>query len=101
MPDQSEQKPAEQEEFDVESVVREEEDDHDLLTYNESSARIAEEIKAVTAELETATGSRREALALRLQQMRDAAGRNTRWSAQDVNNSAFLGYRGPGSSLEE
>jgi len=87
--------------FDVDSVVREEEEDHDLLTYNESSARLAEEIKTVRDALEKATGADRARLERRLRQLDEAAGRNTHWSAVDTNASSFLAYRGPGTSLED
>ena len=86
--------------FDVDSVVREEEEDHDLLTYNESSARLAEEIKTVKGAMENATDDERATLEHRLRQLDEAARRNTHWSAADTNASSFLGYRGPGTSLE-
>jgi len=87
--------------FDVDSVVREEEEDHDLLTYNESSARLAVAIGTAKDALETASGEERTMLERRLQQLAEAAGRNTHWSATDTNASSFLAYRGPGSSLED
>jgi len=86
--------------FDLDSVVREEEEDHDLLTYNESSARLAEEIKFVQDALENASGDERATFEHRLRQLTEAAGRNTHWSASDTNASSFLAYRGPGTSLE-
>lgn len=85
---------------DVDSVVREEEEDHDLLTYNESGARIAEEIKGVRAALESAPEEQRAALELRLRQLGEAAERNTHWAASDTNAASFLAYKGPGSSLQ-
>lgn len=86
---------------DLDSVVREEEEDHDLLTYNESGARIAEEIKTVRAALESASDDQRAALELRLRQLNEAAERNTHWSASDANAASFLAYKGPGSSLPD
>jgi hypothetical protein len=83
---------------DLDNVIRVEEEDHDLLTYNESSARLADEIKAVKTSLENAAGDQRAALELRLRQLVEAAGRNTQWSASDKNASSFLAYRGPGTS---
>src|SRR5829696_9946387 len=58
----------EQPSFDVDSVVREEEEDHDLLTYNESSARLAVAIGTAKDALETASGEERTMLERRLQQ---------------------------------
>ena len=86
--------------FDLDGAVRVEEEDHDLLTYNESGARLAEEIKAVKTALENAAADQRADLELRLRQLGEAAGRNTHWSASDKNASSFLAYRGPGTSLE-
>ncbi len=85
---------------DLDNSARQEEDDHDLLTYNESGARLAEEIRAVKADLETATGGARAPLEDRLALLVEAATRNTRWAAVDAHASSFLAYRGPGTLME-
>ena len=75
---------------------REDEDDHDLLTYGEVKVRIHEEVqaqRALVAELEAAgedsTGAKR-----RLESLIDAAERNSRSRINDENFEKFFGYRG-------
>ena len=85
-----------------EPVVRELEEDHDLLTYNEAGARLAEEIQRLDAEAvrlqeagrdDEAAASRRRADALRA-----AADRNSRRAQGDTNARGFLEYRPGGSA---
>ena len=87
--------------FTVPDGVREEDDDHDMLTYNESSARLAEEIRAVQQQIAEATAETKVVLEQRLGLLTEAATRNTRWAAVDTKASSFLAYRGPGTSLEQ
>jgi hypothetical protein len=75
---------------------REDEDDHDLLTYGEVKVRIFEEVRAqrdVVAELEAA-GRDVTAAQRRLDGLIDAAERNTRSRINDDNFEKFFGYRG-------
>ena len=87
--------------FTVPDAVREEDDDHDMLTYNESGARLAEEIKTVQKQLAESVGETKRALEERLGLLTEAATRNTRWAAVDTKASSFLAYRGPGTSLDQ
>jgi hypothetical protein len=88
---------------------REIEDDHDLLTYNESAARLREEIEktqVVLADLlawpDTDDGAKLaliESATKRLNSLQESAARNSRAAANDEISSGFLRYSGPGSSL--
>ncbi|WP_114203263.1 acyl-CoA synthase [Janibacter anophelis] len=82
--------------FDGPVPEREDEDDHDLLTYGEVRVRIHEEVvaqRAVVADLEAA--GRDSALARRrLDALVDAANRNSRSRINDDNFEKFFGYRG-------
>ncbi|APH02438.1 acyl-CoA synthase [Janibacter hoylei] len=82
--------------FDGPVPEREDEDDHDLLTYGEVRVRIHEEVvaqRAVVADLEAAGGD--SALARRrLDALVDAANRNSRSRINDDNFEKFFGYRG-------
>lgn len=88
---------------------REVEDDHDLLTYNESAARLREEIEktqVVLADLltqpDTDDGAKLvqiESATTRLNSLRESAARNSRAAANDQISSGFLRYSGPGTSL--
>jgi hypothetical protein len=90
---------------------REIEDDHDLLTYNESAARLREEMEktqAVIADLlgrpDTADGANLvlvESATARLNSLQESAARNSRAAANDEISSGFLRYSGPGSSLAD
>lgn len=79
--------------------VREAEDDHDVLTYAEVSARLREEIasqREVIARLD-ADGGPTEQLAAahrRLDLLRDAARRNARRPITAENFERFFGYPG-------
>ena len=79
--------------------AREEEDDHDLLTYGEVGARLSEEIagqQALVARLEGegAPAEQLEAARRRLALLRDAAGRNARQPITAENFERFFGYSG-------
>ncbi|EAQ00595.1 acyl-CoA synthase [Janibacter sp. HTCC2649] len=75
---------------------REDEDDHDLLTYGEVRVRLHEEVRAqraLVAELESA-GRDVTAAQRRLDALVDATDRNTRNRINDENFEKFFGYRG-------
>jgi hypothetical protein len=70
------------------------EDDHDLLTFNESGARLRKEIELVRAELaEYPT----PALQARLEGLTEAHERNTRTAADNPGEKGFLDYRPRGA----
>lgn len=79
--------------------AREDEDDHDLLTYGEVGARLREAIggqRALVTRLE-ADGAPAEQLAAarhRLDLLHDAARRNARQPITDENFERFFGYPG-------
>jgi hypothetical protein len=84
-------------------LVREDEDDYDLLTYGEAGARVTEEVAAEKARLadweaRLAAGEdvadKRDRSAHRLELLRDAARRNARQPITDENFERFFGYRG-------
>ncbi len=82
--------------FDGPTPQREDEDDHDLLTYGEVKVRIHEEVQAQrarVAELE-ASGEDTFAAQRRLDALVDAAERNSRNRINDDNFEKFFGYRG-------
>ena len=82
--------------FDGPVPEREDEDDHDLLTYGEVKVRIHEEVRtqrALVAELE-ATGGDASGARRRLDALVDAAERNSRSRINDDNFEKFFGYRG-------
>lgn len=82
-----------------EVVQRNEEDeDHDLLTYNESAARMTEEMALIRGAIESGKGDA-ETLHARLALLESAYERNVTRSKTDVNGSGFLAYEGPGSTL--
>jgi len=82
------------------------EDDHDLLTHTEAERRLEEEIEAAAAELAALAngapagdaGEKAEAVRRRLELLRQAAARNTRLAPSERGVTAFLSYRGPGTS---
>ncbi|WAH97686.1 hypothetical protein [Arthrobacter sp. MMS18-M83] len=90
---------------------REVEDDHDLLTYNESAARLREEIEKtqmvladLLAKSDTDDGAKLaliESATTRLNSLQESAARNSRAAANDQISSGFLRYSGPGSSLTD
>lgn len=82
--------------FDGPTPQREDEDDHDLLTYGEVKVRIHEAVQAQrarVAELEAA-GEDTSAAQRRLDALVDAAERNSRNRINDNNFEKFFGYRG-------
>lgn len=68
------------------------EDDHDLLTFNESGARLRKEIELVAAELAESPTPERQA---RLDGLTAAYERNTRRAADSPGEKGFLDYRPP------
>ena len=69
------------------------EDDHDLLTFNESAIRLREEIEATEAALrEDPPAERRAVLQARLNALTDALKRNTRQADANPGETGFLNY---------
>jgi len=76
------------------------EEDHDLLTFNESAIRLREEIEATEAALrENLPAERRAVLQARLAALTDALKRNTRQADANPGETGFLNYvpRRPGA----
>lgn len=72
------------------------EEDHDLLTFNESAIRLRDEITATEAALrENPTEERRAALEGRLAALADALERNTRQAGKTPGETGFLNYAPP------
>ena len=72
------------------------EDDHDLLTFNESAIRLREEITATEAALRAdPPAERRAALQARLSALTDALARNTRQADDNPGDKGFLSYQPP------
>ena len=72
------------------------EDDHDLLTFNESAIRLREEIAATQAALrENPPAERRAALKARLIALTGALERNTRQADENPGEKGFLDYMPP------
>jgi hypothetical protein len=77
------------------------EDDHDLLTFNESAIRLREEIAATEAALgENPAAERRAVLEARLAALASALERNTRQAGTNPGETGFLNYtpRRPGAA---
>jgi hypothetical protein len=75
------------------------EDDHDLLTFNESAIRLREEIEATEAALrEDPPAQRRAVLQTRLNALTDALKRNTRQADANPGETGFLNYVPPGQA---
>ena len=69
------------------------EEDHDLLTFNESAIRLREEIAATQAALsENPPAERRAALEARLDALTGALKRNTRQADASPGETGFLNY---------
>ena len=69
------------------------EEDHDLLTFNESAIRLRDEIAATEAALrENPTEERRAALERRLAALASALERNTRQAGKNPGETGFLNY---------
>ncbi|MGH3248753.1 MAG: hypothetical protein ACRDOI_21475 [Trebonia sp.] len=76
-------------------LVRDE-DDHDLLTFGESTIRLREEIALTEASLRACSGAeRRDALQARLSALTDALARNTRQAHANPGEKGFLDYVPP------
>lgn len=81
------------------AVVREDEDDYDLLTFGEAGARLDHEVRIARArvsELER-SGASADAVAAargRLDKLVDAVQRNARQPITDENFTRFFGYAG-------
>ena len=72
------------------------EEDHDLLTFNESAIRLREEITATEAALrEELPAERRATLEARLAALTDALQRNTRQAGANPGEKGFLDYVPP------
>ena len=72
------------------------EDDHDLLTFNESGIRLREEIALIEAALrEDPPAERRAVLQTRLAALTDALERNTRQADANPGETGFLELRSP------
>jgi hypothetical protein len=76
--------------------ARGDEDDHDLLTFNESAIRLREEIALTEAALrEDQAPERAAALSARLSTLTDALARTTRHAGASPGEKGFLGYAPP------
>jgi len=80
-------------------LQREEEDDHDVLTFGEVAVRLDAEIRAVAAQVAqlAAEDNEPEQLAkarARLDQLSEAVARNSRHPINDENFARFFGYEG-------
>ena len=71
------------------------EDDHDLMTFAESDARLRAEIAAVAESLEKSEEADRVSLETRLAALRDALTRNSRQAATKPGETGFLTYLPP------
>ena len=71
-------------------------DDQDLLTFNESRVRLHTEIVATKAALAAADAPERAVLERRLSALNDALERNTRHAGTNPGEAGFLTYRPPG-----
>jgi len=72
------------------------EDDHDLLTFNESAIRLREEIALTEAALRDGPDAgRRVSLEARLRALTEALHRNTRQAGEKPGETGFLGYAPP------
>ena len=73
------------------------EDDHDLLTFNESAIRLREEIALTEAALrEDQAPERAAALSARLSTLTDALDRTAKHAGASPGERGFLDYRPPG-----
>lgn len=76
---------------------RDDEDDHDLLTYGEAGVRLHEEIRAqqrLVAQLEESGASEVSAARQRLEALEEALERNRRQPINDENFERFFGFKG-------
>jgi hypothetical protein len=80
----------------VRDELARDEDDHDLLTFNESAIRLREEIAATEAALrDDPPAERRAALEARLAALSGALERNTRQADDNPGETGFLNYAPP------
>ena len=78
-------------------LEREDDDDHDLLTYSEVGVRLQQEIFSLRKRVESLQaegGEPLEAARLRLSQLEEAFERNARQPINDENFEKFFGYKG-------
>ncbi|MDO3395406.1 hypothetical protein QWJ41_06740 [Nocardioides sp. SOB44] len=78
-------------------VEREDEDDHDLLTYGEAGFRLYEAVRdqrALVQRLREAGSPGVDAAETRLSGLQEAADRNSRQPINDENFERFFGYPG-------
>ena len=87
---------------DEDDPTRDEDDDHDLLTFSESAIRLREEIALTEAALrEGQTPGRQAALSARLSALTDALRRNTRRAEASPGEKGFLDYAPPRQGAAE
>jgi hypothetical protein len=78
------------------------EEDHDLLTFNESAIRLRDEIAATEAALgENPAAEQRAALEARLAALAGALERNTRQAGKNPGETGFLNYAPPRAAATE
>ncbi|MER6972127.1 hypothetical protein ACFVDI_00750 [Nocardioides sp. NPDC057767] len=80
-----------------ELLTREDEDDHDLLTYGEAGVRLQEAVRAQRDLVKGLADEGSSELAVaraRLGELEEAAARNARQPINDENFERFFGYRG-------
>lgn len=77
----------------VNDSTREQDEDHDLLTFEESGIRLNEEIEAVRASLAAAAGSEAVSLQKRLDALLVALERNTQHAGDKPGEAGFLNYQ--------
>jgi len=78
-------------------LTRDDEDDHDLLTYGEAGVRLQQEIRGLRVrieELRDQGGAPLRQAEARLLQLEEAFERNRRQPINDENFEAFFGYKG-------
>ncbi|HEX4189489.1 MAG TPA: hypothetical protein VHZ06_00730 [Marmoricola sp.] len=75
---------------------REEDEDHDLLTYGEAGVRLAEEVVALRAKIADLTRADADttSLSARLVDLEAALARNSRQPINDETFERFFGYKG-------
>jgi hypothetical protein len=87
---------------DEDDLTRDEDDDHDLLTFSESAIRLREEIALTeTALREGQTPERQAALSARLSALTDALDRTTKHAGASPGEKGFLDYSPPGRAGAE
>jgi hypothetical protein len=79
---------------DVPRDAREDEEDHDLLTWTTAGERLREEIADLTERLDQLEGGAARDAERRLAALKEAQGRHGRPSLQDRDLAAFYGKEG-------